>query len=317
MPLSLDYYYGNEAEQYNFYRIPKTLFTDPHYKSVSIEAKVLYGLLLDRMSLSVRNGWLDDCRRVYIYFTLEDAMEMMACGKDKAVKLFKELDKEGGIGLIERKKQGLGRPARIYVKNFVLPSDTPPSQTSENPKSRLLNSAEVQTSEKSKSRLLENRSPEVGKPDPNKTERNKTEMNETDLSIPLPPSPPIPRQKMGIDEMDSYREILKKNIDYPALLLDNPFDRELIDGYVELMAESCCSKRAYLRVSGEELPVEVVQSRLLKLTGDHIRYVVDCLRQNTTRVGNIRAYMLAALYNAPVTMGPYYTSQVSHDMAAG
>ena len=243
-------------------------------------------------------------------------MEMMACGKDKAVKLFKELDKETGIGLIERKKQGLGRPIRIYVKNFILPSDLPPAQTSENQKSRLPERTEVQTSEKPKSVSRKTRSQEVGKTDPNKTERNKTEINETNPSIPLPPSPPTPQRRMGADEMDAYREIVKKNIDYPALLLDNPFDRELIDGYVELMAENCCSKRAYLRVSGEELPAEVVRNRLLQLTGEHIRYVVDCLRQNTTRIGNIRAYMLAALYNAPVTMGPYYTSQVSHDMAA-
>ncbi len=93
--LNLDYYYGNEAEQYSFYRIPKTLLTDPRYKSVSVEAKVLYGLLLDRMGLSVKNGWMDSDKRVYIYFTQEDAMNLMGCGKDKATKLFRELDKDG------------------------------------------------------------------------------------------------------------------------------------------------------------------------------------------------------------------------------
>lgn len=114
--LNLDYY-GNEAEQYSFYRIPKTLLEDLRYQSVSIEAKVLYGLLLDRMGLSVKNGWMDSERRVYIYFTQEDAMALMRCGKDKATKLFRELDQDG-IGLIERKKQGQGRPTRIYVKNL-------------------------------------------------------------------------------------------------------------------------------------------------------------------------------------------------------
>ena len=116
--LNLDYYYGSEAEQYSFYRIPKALMTDPRYKSVSVEAKVLYGLLLDRMGLSVKNGWMDSSRRVYIYFTQEDAMQMMDCGHNKAVKLFADLEQ---IGLIERKKQGQGRPTRIYVKNFILP----------------------------------------------------------------------------------------------------------------------------------------------------------------------------------------------------
>ena len=129
--LNLDYYYGTEAEQYSFYRVPKTLLTDPRYKGVSIEAKVLYGLLLDRMSLSVRNGWMDKDRRVYIYFTQEDAMTLMSCGKDKATRLFWELD-QGGIGLIERKKQGQGRPTRIYVKNFTLsPEPGQPQQQSQ------------------------------------------------------------------------------------------------------------------------------------------------------------------------------------------
>ena len=134
MPLNLDYYYGTEGEQYSFYRIPKTLFTDPCYKDVSMEAKVLYGLLLDRMSLSVRNGWMDKLRRIYIYFTQEDAMALMCCGKDKITRLFRELD-QSGIGLIERKKQGQGRPTRIYVKNFTpstesdqTPADPEPAQ---------------------------------------------------------------------------------------------------------------------------------------------------------------------------------------------
>ena len=119
--LNLDYYYGTEAEQYSFYRIPKTLLTDPRYRGVSIEAKVLYGLLLDRMGLSVKNGWMDSEKRVYIYFTQEDAMNLMSCGKDKATKLFRELDKDG-IGLIERKKQGQGRPTRIGATRFCLPT---------------------------------------------------------------------------------------------------------------------------------------------------------------------------------------------------
>ena len=125
--LNLNYYYGNEADQYSFYRIPKILLTDRRYKGVSLEAKVLYGLLLDRMGLSARNGWLDDNGRVFLYFTQEEAMAMLDCGKDKATKLFRELE---GIGLIERKKQGQGHPARIYVKNFILePEHSAPLNT--------------------------------------------------------------------------------------------------------------------------------------------------------------------------------------------
>lgn len=112
----LDYFYGDEAEQFTFYRIPKVLFTDPSYRRISSDAKILYGLMLDRMGLSVRNGWLDEYNRVFIFFTLEDALEYLCCGHTKAVSLFGELDK---AGLIERKKQGQGKPTKIYVKNFV------------------------------------------------------------------------------------------------------------------------------------------------------------------------------------------------------
>ena len=117
-PAMLDYFYGDEAEQYTFYRIPKVLFTDPAYRRISSDAKILYGLMLDRMGLSVRNGWLDDCQRVFIYFTLEDALEYLCCGHTKAVSLFGELDKNG---LIERKKQGQGSltwiPCSVSKKN--------------------------------------------------------------------------------------------------------------------------------------------------------------------------------------------------------
>ena len=111
------YFYGPQAEQFAFYRIPKALFTDPAYRSISIDAKVLYGLLLDRMSLSARNDWLDEQGRVYIVFTVEEIMESLACGNKKAVGLLRELETEAG--LIERRRQGLGKPNLIYVKNFI------------------------------------------------------------------------------------------------------------------------------------------------------------------------------------------------------
>ena len=147
MPLQLRYFYGGEADQFNFYRIPKALFTDARFGKLSMEAKVLYGLLLDRMCLSAENGWLDGQGRVYIFFTLEDAMAMLGYGKDKLVRMFKELDV---IGLIERKRQGLGRPTIIYVKNFVLPPEPakPPITNREPP-----NSDPDKTSEKPKSGL--------------------------------------------------------------------------------------------------------------------------------------------------------------------
>lgn len=334
--LNLDYYYGTEADQYSFYRIPKTLLTDPHYKSVSIEAKVLYSLLLNRMSLSIRNGWMDADRRVYIYFTQEDAMALMGCGKDKATRLFRELD-QSGIGLIERKKQGQGRPTRIYVKNFTLPMEpgqesddmapeqtlpsTPP-QTAENQPLGPLDISAVKAADVAQSVPLENRTLDCAFSAPNKTDKNKTDFNNTELSIsppaPSQPSPPVgAHRRMRMDEIDSFREQIQENIDYDLLLQERPYDAEEINGYVELMAETCASGRECIRVNGEDVPIAQARKRLLALDSEHIRYVMESLRNCTTQVSNIRAYTLAALYNASTTINQYYTMQVSHDMAQG
>jgi len=113
------YYYGNEADQYTFYRLPKALFTNDRYKSISDGSKILYGLMLDRMGLSIKSGWLDENDRVYIIFTLENVQEFMNCKHDKAIKMLAELDTGKGVGLIERVKQGQGKPTIIYVRNFV------------------------------------------------------------------------------------------------------------------------------------------------------------------------------------------------------
>ncbi len=112
-----DYFYGVQADLFAFYRIPTLLFTDDQYRYVSAEAKVLYGILLSRMELSAKNGWIDDQKRVYIIFTIEEVMEKLGCGNKKAIQLLDEL--ENKLGLIERKRQGLGKPNLIYVKNFL------------------------------------------------------------------------------------------------------------------------------------------------------------------------------------------------------
>lgn len=114
-----DYYYGVEAEQFSFYRIPRALIKDNRFKGVSSDAKLLYGLMLDRMAMSMHNGWLDEKNRVYIIYTLEDIMEDLNCSKGTGVKILAELDTVKGIGLIERKKRGQSKPTIIFVKNFI------------------------------------------------------------------------------------------------------------------------------------------------------------------------------------------------------
>lgn len=128
--IQFEYFRGMEAEQYSFYRVPKILFTAECFKSLSCEAKVLYGLLLDRMSLSIKNRWFDEEDRVYIVFTVEEIAELLNCGTQKAVKLMKELDTEKGIGLIEKRRLGLGKPNVIYVKNFMV-KDCPETEKEE------------------------------------------------------------------------------------------------------------------------------------------------------------------------------------------
>ena len=161
MDCQMDYFYGHEANQFTFFRIPKILFFDERFSRLTSDAKILDGLMLDRMGLSVKNGWIDEENHVYIYFTLEEAMEYMHIGKDKGVRLFAELDDEKGCGLIRRKKQGFGRPTLIYVMNFVSyiehasdnnfePSNSIESESMETTEVSTSGNAEVQTSQKPK-----------------------------------------------------------------------------------------------------------------------------------------------------------------------
>ena len=121
--MQFDYYYGSQAEQFSFFRLPKVLIKDKRFKKISSDAKILYGIMLDRMSLSIKNRWVDKENRVYIIFTLEEVMREFECSERKASYLMAELDTKSGIGLIEKKRQGLGRPNLIYLKNFIVPKD--------------------------------------------------------------------------------------------------------------------------------------------------------------------------------------------------
>ena len=133
--VEFDYFHGYESEQFAFYRIPKVLFTDDYFKDLSSDAKVLYGLMLDRMSLSIKNNWIDEEDRVYIIFTLEQVMQYMNCVRDKGMKTLAELDTKKGIGLIERVKQGFGKPDVIYVKSFLIKENAASEQEAEDTKS--------------------------------------------------------------------------------------------------------------------------------------------------------------------------------------
>lgn len=183
--LCFTYFYTDITELLNFFRIPRLLITSPSFRQLSPDSKLLYGLMLDRMGLSAKNGRYDDLGRVYIYYTLEEIQEDLNCGHNKAIKLLAELDAEKGLGLIERVKQGQGRPCRIYVKQFTTAA-VPPSPEPEappEPGSPDVSKQELQTSEKRKSGRLKTGSAEFPKRESSYTDRIYTEKNHTDPSI--------------------------------------------------------------------------------------------------------------------------------------
>ena len=325
--VEFDYFHGYESEQFAFYRIPKVLFTDDYFKDLSSDAKVLYGLMLDRMSLSIKNNWIDEEDRVYIIFTLEQVMQYMNCGKDKGVKILAELDTGKGIGLIERVKRGLGKPAIIYVKSFLIKDRQECMESADEKEScesaeenQEAEAAEVWRSEKPKSGSRKNRSAEVGKTDPNNTYINKNYMSNTDL---INPSVEVQgnRTEDRMDAMDviqAYTDIVKTNIDYDILIQGcRTGDREYIDEIVELLVETISIDRETVMISGAEYPYQFVKNKLLKVNYSHIQYVLECLHDTTTKVRNVKAYLLTCLFNAPSTIGNYYRAEVNHDMYGG
>lgn len=330
--LQFRYYDKDQSDQFSFYRIPKALFTDARFRGLSAEAKILYGLMLDRMSLSRKNGWTDRENHVYIYFTLEDALELMGCGHGKAVRLFAELDSVKGIGLIERRKQGQGKPARIYVKNFLedeaVDKDSDENKTSQNRKSEKGdfqgkdeqfsqngNSQQGVTSDFQKSALLKKESPDIpfsgsldfSKSNGNNTDLSKTERNNTESFNDSMDGMERARKKQEMEQL------IRRNIEYDVLFLRNPSCDKEIDEIVSLMTEVATSRRSTIHLDKQGIPQPMVKERLLSLQCEHIEYVLECMKNSTAKIHNIRAYLLTALYHAPETIHHYYAAQMRAD----
>ena len=421
--VKFQYFQGEEAEQYTFYRIPKQLFTVDYFKSLSSDAKILYGLMLDRMSLSIKNNWFDDQNRAYIYFSIEDIVEYLGCGKNKAVKLMKELDIGTGIGLIEKRRQGFGKANIIYVKKFMveMPAENSreqslkeaskptgscqkqtsvkegieiddkaeteyreavsgnPEENTENVKENRLyfrakdwqegNFDEITSFEspqqkfenqttgeiaaytesrkvnfknpqKQHSRIPKNNIHEVYFGESNNTYKSNNKYNNKsyhilsrdrnalyqedrngeiryDMDI-------IDQRTNGTSEritdtqdkrsvIQAYQELIKRNIEYDSLINMPEVDHELVQEIYELILETVLCLGDEIVIASNRYPAEIVRSRFLKLKYMHIRYVMECLEKNTTKVKNIRKYLLATLFNAPATMDGYYWAEVNHD----
>lgn len=304
--MSFDYYYGSQADQFSFVKIPRLLLTGEIFSTLSIASKVLYGVLLDRMTLSMKNGWLDEENRAYIIYQIGEIQEDLGFSKKKAMELLSELEK---FGLLEKKRRGHGLPNLLYVKNFMPASRSSKTCTSETDPCSL-EVPKTAPQEVPKPELLE-----VPKSAPlkNKTNKSYTYMSYTESDL-------ISSAQMDMIRSDAsnaihYENLIKSNIDYNSLLISHPHDQELIQGIVDLILETILSGKNEILIASDWHPKELVKSKLLKLNYGHIEYVLECLRTNTTKVKNIKKYLLATLFNAPSTIDGYYQAEVNHDMA--
>lgn len=389
MKRGFDYFYGSQADQFSFVRIPRVMLTDKSFLDLSIPAKVLYGVLLDRMSLSRKNAWFDDQNRVFIIYQIGEIQEDLGFSKKKAMDLLSELEK---YGLLEKKRRGHGLPNILYVKSFMsglsaseevgkgavkaefkeTAARGPTDGTSDNSRNipessdsdgfqtsnRLIDGDDgISAGRKSSSRgadfdtsgqktddsrsdglgtleVPESALLEVPKSEPlevpilgplksytetNKTERNHIESNHIKALVQQLKSGEMRSDTMRSEKSRSdlavaYRSLICENIEYDNLLLTFPCRQELLEGIVDLILETVLCTSEEILIASSYFPTEIVKSRFLKLDYGHIRYVVKCLEANTTKVWNIKKYLLAALFNAPTTIDGYYTMRVNHDM---
>lgn len=324
--MEFDYYYGSQAEQFSFIRIPRMLLTEETFAPLSLQSKMLYSVLLDRMSLSMKNGWFDEENRVYIIYQISEIQTDLGFSKRKAIDYLAELE---NFGLVQKKKRGFGLPSIIYVKSFLIQKDyTRSIETGTSVVEKVLSrSTDFRTSGSVKctSRGAETDTSEVTKSTPlvvpesaplnNKTNTNNIYQSDTKSNhivsadgdaMRCDPSPE--------DIIKAYEKIIKENIEYESLLLANKFDEELVQGIFELILETVVSQSETILIASERYPAALVKSKFLKLNYMHIDYVLSCMRGNTTKVKNIKKYLLAALFNAPSTIDGYYRAEVNHDM---
>ena len=286
--MTLDYFYGQAGELFSFFRIPKALFQEQRFQDLSTDAKTLYGILLDRMSLSVKNEWFDKKGRVFIIFTIEDVKRTLRCADNKATRLLRELEK---FGLIERKRRGQGKPCLVYVKNFSAESSKESVKNRDNDDSC---GSKIACQDPVKSRGI-------------KKKENKTEMNNTNLILS------DESEKMKNHEL--LEEYFSHSLEIDLLLRLYPDDEDTLYQIVDLLVDTCATNRKLLRIAGDDKPAEVVRSRFMKLNADHIRFVLKCLAENSSPIRNMKQYLLASLYNAPTTMQLSYQNQTNHDLA--
>ncbi len=321
--MDFEYFNPYDSEQFQFIRIPKILLTDASFKGLSFAAKGLYGLFLDRVGLSKENNWVDGNGRVYVIYTVEQVADVMGCGRDTAMKLLAELDTKNGIGLIERQRQGRGKPDLIYVKNFFVKQEVEKTDPEEAdiPAAEEVEKTDFRKSEKSTSGGRKNRLQEVENIDPNKNNISNTESSKTDLILPSAGARARAEPQMdGKDEIRYYTDRVRENVGYDYITQDMPQgDIALVDEIVEEAVELLCSRQEEIKIGRGIYTHEFVMQRILRLNPFHVQYILSSLRDisQQEKIRNIKAYRQAAIFNAPVTMETYYSTRVAYDFCAG
>ena len=348
--LQFDYYYGVESEQFAFLMVPRFLIQDERFCDLSFEAIILYSLMLERMGLSRKNGWLDDENRPFVFYSVDSAMGDIRRSKPKAINVMKELQE---IGLIERKKPGQGRPSLVYVKKFATEQNRPENSENAGGKKDLL--PEVKNVYFKKERSLTSRSKdpelqEVNEIDPNQTESNYTEEIHTEQSqtgesyMEVCGRSPVMSEAEDEDEdnMDysrpirlyrassyedrqdrkaTYIGILKKQISYDKLCREPPYSEQIdtIDGILNMISDIATTDppEGVEWVNKRPYSHEVVKSRLLKMDERTLKHALDKISENITKIHNMRAYLLTVLYNAKDEVEVSLQNRLNHDMFGG
>ena len=320
--MNFNYLSASGIDKFTFYRMPKILFVDDYFSAISCEAKVLYGLLLDRATLSKSNNWIDELGRVYVFFKQTEAMEMLNIKKNKVIAIFKELE---DIGLLIRKKLGQGKPTRLYVLDFSSHTDDENSktnevvsddeeQTSSNDTKKEVKRFEKQTSEiqtssndtKKEVKRFEKQTSKGLKNKPLSSNYiNKTEMNKTkSIYLSSNANQPTSENNENINDrlIDRYNNAVnkvKKQIEY-GYLIEN-YEKSTIDLIVSLIADVYVDDSS-ISVNGRTIVAEQVRTEYAKLTQEHIEFVLESIANTKTKIKNIRTYLQSCLYNAYHTM---------------
>lgn len=329
-----DFHYGNESEQYTFFKVPKMLFTDEQFSMLSIEAKILYSIMLDRMSLSRFNGWTDNHNRIYIIFPISSVVDILNCGKGKACKLMKELN---DIGLIERERRGLGKPDLIYVKKFTDQTENPPKKHKEldietgkyyednyeydNYLEQLGNSEMIsnQTSEYSKSNscVSEKEPQEFFNLDTNNTDSIKTDINKTNDSNNKTIDNDMDVDKENARVIEAVYTKIKEQISYDNLA--KQYGMSTVNSFVENLVDVALihDDGTMIEISKHKYPISLVKYRFSRIDYDVADYILDSIQHTSSKVKYLKRYMITTLFNACSTIDTKYQLDVNHDMASG